>query len=62
MQREIKVVDGKAFLVTTQPLTKEQVEAIRANQVQARIEIDTIVADIDDKLPTIAATEIAKEK
>ena len=62
MQREIKVVDGKAFLVTTQPLTKEQVEAIRANQVQLRSEVDAIVADIDDKLPTITATEIQEPK
>ena len=59
--QEIKIVDGKAYMVTTQPLTSKDLEAIKARRELQLTSITTYIAEIDDKLPAVKAAEEAAE-
>jgi len=56
--REIRVVDGKCFMIVTHEISKEQLEAIRVSQLAERAKIDVLVEEIDAKLPLITDTEV----
>jgi hypothetical protein len=62
LERKIEIVDGVAYMVTKQELSKEQLEKIKANQVAQKVAIEANIAGLDAKIPLVTAKPVEIEK
>ena len=54
--RKLEVIDGKAYMITTQELTKEQLIKLKEQQLKIKTDIEASIIDIDSKISTVADT------